>query len=61
MSTRTAYLVGRNNAWLSVARDVSDHVIFLDDGKLVEMGTPADFFLCPRTKRARKFLTRYTA
>ena len=46
---------------MDFARDVSDQVIFLDDGKLVEMGTPADFFNCPSTERARKFLTRYSA
>jgi len=45
---------------MDFARDVSDHVIFLDDGKLVEMGTPADFFNCPKTERARKFLARYS-
>jgi len=45
---------------MDFARDVSDHVIFLDDGKLVEMGTPADFFNCPKTEQARKFLARYS-
>lgn len=45
---------------MDFARDVSDQVIFLDDGKLVEISTPADFFTCPRTERARKFLTRYS-
>jgi ABC-type polar amino acid transport system ATPase subunit len=28
---------------MDFARDVSDHVIFLDEGKPVEMSTPADF------------------
>lgn len=45
---------------MDFARDVSDQVIFLDDGKLVEMDTPANFFNRPRTERARKFLTRYS-
>lgn len=44
---------------MGFARDVADQVMFLDGGKLVESGTPAQFFGSPRTDRARKFLARY--
>ncbi len=60
-------LAGRGMTMLVVthemgfAREVSDQVVFLDGGKLVETGSPEVFFQQPRTERARKFLARYTA
>ena len=44
---------------MGFARDVADHVIFLDGGKLVETGTPQAFFEHPQTERARSFLARF--
>lgn len=41
---------------MGFARQVADRVIFMDGGKLVEMGTPADIFDHPREERTRSFL-----
>lgn len=41
---------------MSFARAVADRVIFLDRGEIVEEGTPEEFFSCPGTERAKKFL-----
>ncbi|MEU8633126.1 amino acid ABC transporter ATP-binding protein [Amycolatopsis sp. NPDC048633] len=38
------------------ARDVSDQVVFLADGHVLEAGPPGEFFEAPRTERARAFL-----
>ena len=45
---------------MSFARAVADRVIFIDQGKIVEEGKPADFFDHPKTKRARDFLETFT-
>ncbi len=44
---------------MAFARDVADRVVFLDAGRVVEAGTPKDFFSNPQTERARRFLSRY--
>ena len=41
---------------MSFARRVSDRVIFMDGGVIVEENTPEAFFSNPRTQRARDFL-----
>jgi ABC-type polar amino acid transport system ATPase subunit len=38
--------------------DISDKVIFLDDGEKLEEGSPREVFTSPRTERARKFISR---
>jgi polar amino acid transport system ATP-binding protein len=43
---------------MSFARDVADSVCFLDDGVLLEQGSPADMFRSPRQARTREFLAR---
>jgi polar amino acid transport system ATP-binding protein len=40
------------------ARDVGDRVIFMDEGKIVEQGDPADVLDTPREERTRRFLRR---
>ena len=40
------------------ARDVGDRVIFMDGGKIVEQGRPADVLDNPREERTRRFLRR---
>ena len=45
---------------MAFARDVSNHVIFMDDGKILEQGDPEQVFEHPREERTRKFLSRYT-
>ena len=43
---------------MSFAREVADSVCFLDDGVLLEQGSPADMFTTPRQARTREFLAR---
>ena len=46
---------------MAFARDVAHRVVFLDAGRIVEQGTPAEVFGAPREPRTREFLTRFTA
>ena len=41
---------------MGFARQVGDRVIFMDQGKIVETASPADFFGAPKTERAQAFL-----
>jgi polar amino acid transport system ATP-binding protein len=41
---------------MGFARDVGDKVVFMDDGVIVEQGTPANVLDAPREERTRKFL-----
>lgn len=41
---------------MQFARAISDRIIFLDKGEIVEEGTPEEFFVNPKTERARRFL-----
>lgn len=43
---------------MGFAREVADRVWFLDEGCLVEDSTSRDFFVSPRTSRARGFLEK---
>lgn len=45
---------------MTFARDVSDHVIFMDDGRIAEQGTPDQVFNHPQEERTRQFLQRYS-
>ncbi|MFS0890511.1 amino acid ABC transporter ATP-binding protein [Peribacillus frigoritolerans] len=38
------------------AREVADEVIFIDEGKIMERGTPEQIFTNPKEARTRKFL-----
>jgi len=40
------------------AQDISDRVLFLDGGRVVEEGNPEDIFSHPREERTRAFLQR---
>ena len=42
---------------MGFAREVADHIWFMDQGRIVETGTPEDFFLNPQSERAKKFLS----
>lgn len=44
---------------MAFARDVSDRVIFIDDGTICEEGDPKEFFAAPKTDRAKAFLSRF--
>ena len=41
------------------AREVADYVIFMDDGVIVEEGTPQQVIDAPRQERTVRFLERY--
>jgi polar amino acid transport system ATP-binding protein len=41
---------------MTFARDVSNHVIFMADGVIVEQGRPSDLFGNPKEERTRMFL-----
>ena len=43
---------------MGFAREVSDRVIFMDDGQIVEEGTPENIFEHPQMKRTRDFLNK---
>ncbi|PWR10241.1 glutamate ABC transporter ATP-binding protein [Micromonospora acroterricola] len=43
---------------MGFARRAADRVVFMDDGRIIESGTPDDFFAAPRTERARDFLSK---
>ncbi|GAA3620373.1 amino acid ABC transporter ATP-binding protein [Nonomuraea rosea] len=43
---------------MGFARDVADHVVFMDGGCLVEAGTPERIFGAPEHERTRSFLAR---
>lgn len=44
---------------MDFARDVADRVIFMDQGVIVEQGTPEEVFGNPREQRTKQFLARY--
>ena len=44
---------------MAFAQEVSDKVIFMDDGVIVEEGTPDEVFLHSKNERTRTFLARY--
>ncbi len=46
---------------MSFARDISDRVLFLDQGRIVEAGPPTQIFGNPREERTRRFLDRIIA
>ena len=43
---------------MKFARDVANRVVFLDKGRILEQGTPAEVFNSPQHERTRIFLTR---
>ena len=45
---------------MAFARDVADHVIFMDDGMIVEEGPPQEVIGAPKEERTRQFLSRFS-
>lgn len=43
---------------MGFARDTSDVVCVLDDGRIIESGTPSQVFTSPQSERAQQFLER---
>ena len=44
---------------MTFARDVANHVIFMDDGYIVEEGTPEEVFGQTQNERTKQFLQRF--
>ena len=45
---------------MSFAKAVADRVVFIDEGNIVEEGSPEEFFEHPGTERAKRFLNTFT-
>jgi polar amino acid transport system ATP-binding protein len=43
---------------MSFARDIADQVCFLDEGVILEQGTPAQILSDPKEPRTQQFLQR---
>jgi putative glutamine transport system ATP-binding protein len=43
---------------MGFAREVADRIVFMDEGRILEEATPAEFYENPREERARLFLSR---
>jgi glutamine transport system ATP-binding protein len=43
---------------MGFAREVSDRVVFMDKGRIVEIGDPAEIFSAPRHERTQNFLNK---
>ena len=44
---------------MAFAKDVSEHVIFMDEGRILEQGSPKELFENPREERTKHFLGTY--
>ena len=43
---------------MSFAKEIATRIVFLDKGKIIEEGTPEEFFAHPKTPRVREFLDK---
>lgn len=43
---------------MGFAKEISDRVLFLADGVIMEQGAPADLFSCPKNARTKEFLSK---
>ncbi|MFP5260212.1 MAG: amino acid ABC transporter ATP-binding protein [Acidobacteriota bacterium] len=41
---------------MGFAREVADRIVFMDEGQILEIATPADFYAKPKHPRTQKFL-----
>lgn len=44
---------------MGFARDVSSHVVYMDNGVICEQGAPEEFFSNPKQDRTKEFLSRF--
>lgn len=44
---------------MQFARAVADKIVFMDEGEIVEISTPDEFWTNPKTQRAKKFLSNF--
>lgn len=43
---------------MSFAKEIATRVVFIDEGKIIEEGTPEEFFAHPKTPRVKEFLEK---
>jgi len=43
---------------MGFAREVGDRMVMMDDGQIVEEGTPEHFFSAPEHERTKAFLSK---
>lgn len=43
---------------MSFAKEIATRVVFIDEGKIIEEGTPEEFFEHPKTPRVKEFLEK---
>ena len=43
---------------MNFAKEIASRIVFIDKGKIIEEGTPAEFFAHPKTPRVREFLQK---
>ena len=43
---------------MSFAKEIATRIVFLDKGKIIEEGTPTEFFEHPKTERVKEFLKK---
>ena len=43
---------------MTFAREISDRIVFMDHGKIVEEGTPVEVFDNPKNSRTKEFLSK---
>lgn len=44
---------------MAFARDVANHIIFMDEGRILEQGDPEQIFENPKEERTRQFLSHF--
>lgn len=45
---------------IAFAKEVADTVVFMDEGRIVETGSPKEIFASPKNQRTEQFLRRFT-
>ncbi|MDV5113616.1 hypothetical protein R2Q93_00085 [Clostridium perfringens] len=43
---------------MGFAREVGDRILFMDEGRIIEEGTPEDIFQNPKNSRTKDFLSK---
>ena len=44
---------------MSFAKEIADRIIIMDDGRIIEEGTPEEIFSNPQNERTKRFLERF--
>ena len=43
---------------ISFAKEIASRIVFIDKGKIIEEGSPEQFFSSPKTPRVKEFLDK---